>query len=204
MREEDINKLLYDIPDNVDYACIPADLDYEDIPIERVKGLEKLLKEDVRTFEVSMLLTSWGYDSGFERLTTMFNQGELKGYINDRIHNYDETYKHVLESLIRYWINQKELGNHKIANDKVLPYIMNIIKDSKNEMYDLDPLVIFLRLSDNCEECVKLIERNLKELTPNSENFYWRVRSDLELIKPYDTEFVENFVEKYDINMEEN
>lgn len=203
MQEEYINQLLYDIPEDADYAVEPAELDREDIPTERVQGLEELLKQDIETFQVARLLTAWGYDSGFEILTDLFDKGELEGYISHRLHGYDETYKYILDNLILYWIHQREQGNIEYADERVLPYIEKIISDSSKKSYDLDPLVTFLQLSSHRQKLIDLIKQNLNNLTKGEANFYWRVRSDLSLIAPYEPRFVDHFIEKYSLNRNE-
>lgn len=203
MQEKDIRNLLYSIPEDADYAVEPAELDREDIPTERVQGLEELLKQGIETFQVARLLTAWGYDSGFEVLTDLFDKGELEGYISHRLHGYDETYKYVLDSFILYWLNQGELGNYTEAEEKVFPYIEKIISDSFKKPYDLDPLVTFLQFSSHRQKLIDLIKQNLNNLTKGEANFYWRVRSDLSLIAPYEPRFVDHFIEKYSLNRNE-
>ncbi|WP_155974070.1 hypothetical protein [Streptococcus ruminantium] len=199
MHESHIKKLLYEIPEGADYAIDASELEKEDISSTRVRQLEELLQHGEYLFEVSMLLTAWGYDSGFNCLTELFDKGLLKGYIINRLYGYDETNKHILDNLILYWINNGA-GENEGVDNKVNLYIKRIIQDSFLEMYDLDPLTTFLKLSSSRQEIIGLVKKNLEELTVEQSNFLWRVRSDLRLINPYDKNFVENFINKYSLD----
>ncbi|MFH0402393.1 hypothetical protein ACHBIE_06475 [Streptococcus sp. A23] len=153
-------------------------------------------------FEISMLLTAWGYDSGFNCLTELFDKGLLRGFIVNRLYGYDETYKHILDNLILFWIN-KGAGEDKEIEVKVNLYIKKIIQDSFLEMYDLDPLITFLQLSSTRQELIELIKQNLEKITLEQENFLWRIKSDLKIINLYDKDFVDNFINKYSLDRDD-
>lgn len=103
MNKSEIDTLLYSIPDNVDYTEIPDEIDLEDVPIERLKKLIALLEVDDESllFDVSRLLTSWGVREGFDTLRSLLMNNRLQGMIQHRLHGYDDTYEHVLDSIIR-------------------------------------------------------------------------------------------------------
>ncbi|MFU2164937.1 hypothetical protein ACMZ6Z_09225 [Streptococcus pluranimalium] len=199
MQEEYVRKLLYEIPEGADYAIVASELEKEDISSTRVRQLEELLQHGEYLFEVSMLLTAWGYDSGFNCLTELFDKGLLKGYIINRIYGYDETNKHILDNLILYWINNGA-GEKEGVDNKVNLYIKRIIQDSFLEMYDLDPLITFLQLSNTSQEIIELMKQNLEKITLKQVNFLWRIKSDLKIINLYDKDFVENFINKYSLD----
>lgn len=199
MQEEYVRKLLYEIPKGADYAIVASELEKEDISSTRVRQLEELLQHGEYLFEVSMLLTAWGYDSGFNCLTELFDKGLLKGYIINRIYGYDETNKHILDNLILYWINNGA-GEKEGVDNKVNLYIKRIIQDSFLEMYDLDPLITFLQLSNTSQEIIELMKQNLEKITLKQVNFLWRIKSDLKIINLYDKDFVENFINKYSLD----
>lgn len=202
MKEEYIRKLLYDIPEGADYAIDASELEQEDISSTRVRQLEELLQQGEYVFEISMLLTAWGYDSGFNCLTELFDKGLLRGFIVNRLYGYDETYKHILDNLILFWIN-KGAGEDKEIEVKVNLYIKKIIQDSFLEMYDLDPLITFLQLSNTRQELIELIKQNLEKITLEQENFLWRIKSDLKIINLYDKDFVDNFINKYSLDRDD-
>ncbi|WP_170238475.1 hypothetical protein [Streptococcus suis] len=202
MKEEYIRKLLYEIPEGADYAIDASELEQEDISSTRVRQLEELLQKGEYVFEISMLLTAWGYDSGFNCLTELFDKGLLRGFIVNRLYGYDETYKHILDNLILFWIN-KGAGEDKEIEVKVNLYIKKIIQDSFLEMYDLDPLITFLQLSSTRQELIELIKQNLEKITLEQENFLWRIKSDLKIINIYDKDFVDNFINKYSLDRDD-
>ncbi|HFI0273856.1 hypothetical protein ACEE60_04620 [Streptococcus suis] len=202
MKEEYIRKLLYEIPEGADYAIDASELEQEDISSTRVRQLEELLQQGEYVFEISMLLTAWGYDSGFNCLTELFDKGLLRGFIVNRLYGYDETYKHILDNLILFWIN-KGAGEDKEIEVKVNLYIKKIIQDSFLEMYDLDPLITFLQLSSTRQELIELIKQNLEKITLEQENFLWRIKSDLKIINIYDKDFVDNFINKYSLDRDD-
>ncbi|MBO4108540.1 MULTISPECIES: hypothetical protein [Streptococcus] len=202
MNKEYIDKLLYDIPEGADYAIDASELEQEDISSTRVRQLEELLQQGEYVFEISMLLTAWGYDSGFNCLTELFDKGLLRGFIVNRLYGYDETYKHILDNLILFWIN-KGAGEDKEIEVKVNLYIKKIIQDSFLEMYDLDPLITFLQLSNTRQELIELIKQNLEKITLEQENFLWRIKSDLKIINLYDKDFVDNFINKYSLDRDD-
>ncbi|HFR3702645.1 TPA: hypothetical protein ACHVE0_001641 [Streptococcus suis] len=202
MKEEYIRKLLYEIPEGADYAIDASELEQEDISSTRVRQLEELLQQGEYVFEISMLLTAWGYDSGFNCLTELFDKGLLRGFIVNRLYGYDETYKHILDNLILFWIN-KGAGEDKEIEVKVNLYIKKIIQDSFLEMYDLDPLITFLQLSNTRQELIELIKQNLEKITLEQENFLWRIKSDLKIINLYDKDFVDNFINKYSLDRDD-
>lgn len=202
MKEEYIRKLLYEIPEGADYAIDASELEKADISSTRVRQLEELLQQGEYLFEVSMLLTAWGYDSGFNCLTELFDKGLLRGFIVNRLYGYDETYKHILDNLILFWIN-KGAGEDKEIEVKVNLYIKKIIQDSFLEMYDLDPLITFLQLSSTRQELIELIKQNLEKITLEQENFLWRIKSDLKIINIYDKDFVDNFINKYSLDRDD-
>ncbi|WP_105111818.1 hypothetical protein [Streptococcus suis] len=202
MKEEYIRKLLYEIPEGADYAIDASELEKADISSTRVRQLEELLQQGEYVFEISMLLTAWGYDSGFNCLTELFDKGLLRGFIVNRLYGYDETYKHILDNLILFWIN-KGAGEDKEIEVKVNLYIKKIIQDSFLEMYDLDPLITFLQLSSTRQELIELIKQNLEKITLEQENFLWRIKSDLKIINIYDKDFVDNFINKYSLDRDD-
>lgn len=70
-------------------------------------------------------------------------------------------------------------------------------------MYDLDPLITFLQLSNTRQELIELIKQNLEKITLEQENFLWRIKSDLKIINLYDKDFVDNFINKYSLDRDD-
>src|SRR5690606_39545225 len=47
--------------------------------------------EENTVFEAAKLLTHWGQSSGFDVLVNLLNENKLDGYIDHRLHGYDDT-----------------------------------------------------------------------------------------------------------------
>lgn len=70
-----IYDLLYSIPPNVDYTDLPEELDREDISLDHVNGLLNIINREndiYLLFRSSFLLNSWGFDEGFQKITSLF------------------------------------------------------------------------------------------------------------------------------------
>ena len=119
--EKEISVLLHDVPTHADYACDATDLDLEDIPEDRIEKVINLLNssDENTVFEAAKLLTHWGQSSGFDVLVNLLNENKLDGYIDHRLHGYDDTPQHVLRAFVSYWATQADLGFSEQARSKI-------------------------------------------------------------------------------------
>lgn len=100
-----IYDLLYSIPPNVDYTDLPEELDKEDISLDHVNGLLNIINREndiYLLFRSSFLLNSWGFDEGFQKITSLLYKNKLNNLIVNNKNSSDDTYKHVLSSYISY------------------------------------------------------------------------------------------------------
>ena len=191
MNEAHINSLLRDIPTDVDYTELPEDLDPEDIPPERIKGVVDLLthEDDYIVFKAARLLTSWGIEEGFDTLRKLLVENELQGMIQHRIYGYDETYKHVLYAFISYWANQSDAGKGEQARKAIFEPVSIIIKASNTQLFQIDK-IFRLVLDDDFNEYIPLLKEHLQIIIKNPEDNYWRIHDVIELFLKVDPDFI--------------
>ncbi|MBH0063694.1 hypothetical protein [Psychrobacter sp. SZ93C1] len=191
MNEAHINSLLRDIPTGVDYTELPEDIDPEDIPPERIKGIVDLLshEDDYIVFQAARLLTSWGIEEGFHTLEKLLVENELQGMIQHRIYGYDETYKHVLYAFISYWANQSDMGKGEQARKAIFEPVSIIIKASNTQLFQIDK-IFRLVLDDDFNEYIPLLKEHLQIIIKNPEDNYWRIHDVIELFLKVDPDFV--------------
>ena len=191
MTEAYINSLLRDIPSNVDYTELPEDIDLEDLPPERIKGVVDLLthEDDYIVFQAARLLTSWGIEEGFDTLRKLLVENELQGMIQHRIYGYDETYKHVLYAFISYWANQSDAGKGEQARKAIFEPVSIIIKASNTQLFQIDK-IFRLVLDDDFNEYIPLLKEHLQIIIKNPEDNYWRIHDVIELFLKVDPDFI--------------
>lgn len=191
MNKSEINTLLYSIPDNVDYTSIPDEIDLKDVPIERLEKLIALLEVDDESllFDVSRLLTSWGVREGFDTLRSLLMNNRLQGMIQHRLHGYDDTYKHVLDSIISYWASLSDLGQGTKARQEIFEPISKIIKDSNLQSFGISR-VFYLILRKEFYEYIPLLKEHLEIIIKKPEDNYWRIKDAVDLFLKIDPEFV--------------
>lgn len=116
-----IYDLLYSIPPNVDYTDLPEELDKEDISLDRINGLLNIINREndiYLLFRSSFLLNSWGFDEGFQKITSLLYKNKLNNLIVNNKNSSDDTYKHVLSSYISYWAIKSDSGMGEEARKK--------------------------------------------------------------------------------------
>lgn len=210
MTSQDLEYLLYSIPEGADYAAVPEDLDLEDVPEDRLDGLLHLLKSNDESlrFDVARLLANWGVEEGFETLTALFTQGKTDGYIDHRLHGYDETNKHILHALIGYWASRADEGKDEEAREKIFPYVKQIIKDAENKYYSISPLFWVITEYEYLEY-IPFIKDHLSAILSEPDQQFWNIHDDIKLLLNFDPEFVHQVLQKHhktlvDFKVDEN
>lgn len=123
MITEDIYSLLNDIPSHVDYTDLVEELELEDVPKERINAIINILdseKDIYILFRASFILTSWGIDEGFQKITQLLYNGSIDYLIPNNLKLKDDTYKHVLSSYISYWAVNSDNGKNEEARKKYI------------------------------------------------------------------------------------
>lgn len=186
-----INSLLHDIPTGVDYTELPEDIDPEDIPPERIKGIVDFLahEDDYIVFQAARLLTSWGIEEGFDALKKLLVENELQGMIQHRLYGYDETSKHVLYAFISYWANQSDVGKGEQARKVIFEPVSIIIKASNTQHFQIKGLFRLVSRK-GFFEYIPLLKEHLQITMKNPEDNYWRIHDVIELFLNVDSDFV--------------
>lgn len=123
MITEDIYSLLNDIPSHVDYTDLVEELELEDVPKERINAIINILdseKDIYILFRASFILTSWGIDEGFQKITQLLYNGSIDYLIPSNLKLKDDTYKHVLSAYISYWAVNSDNGKNEEARKKYI------------------------------------------------------------------------------------
>ena len=105
--KDQIENLLYHIPENVDYTDFDEELDLEDISLSRIEGLKKLLKSNNSEykFRAAFLLSNWGIDEGYDTIIDLLNEEEVlenQNYESHRLNGYNIVYEQILNAIIGF------------------------------------------------------------------------------------------------------
>lgn len=197
--QQKINDLLYSIPDGISYTTMPEELDIEDIPQERIEGLIELLsdKDESLIFDSARLLTHWGIDDGFDALVRMFDEGKTKGFIEHRLHGYDDTDQHILSAFIDYWAakaGQSKQDGEK-ARHRIFPYIVKIIQKASTECFSISGL-FWLVTEYNFVEYVQMIKEYLQHIIDYPNKQYWKIHDAIKLLLEIEPQFIHDLLEK--------
>ncbi|MBN6077145.1 hypothetical protein HYE59_06280 [Aggregatibacter actinomycetemcomitans] len=199
MNKQEIDCLLYSIPVGVDYTTMPEELDIEDVPQERINGLIKLLsdKDESLQFDSARLLTQWGIDEGFNALVRMFDEGKTEGFIEQRLHGYDDTDQHILSALIGYWASKAEQNkqNGDEARRKIFPYVAKIIQNASVESFSISGL-FWLITKYNFTEYVPLVKGYLRYIIDFPNKQYWKIHDSIKFLLEIEPEFIHNLLER--------
>lgn len=204
MNEEELNYLLYNIPNNVDYTHIPSEIDLEDVPIERIDKLKELLNVENKdlVFDVSRLLTSWGVKEGFDTLKKLLMDDELQGMIQHRLRNYDDTYKHVLDSFLSYWSVQADLGYSEKARQDIFEPISKIIKASNVQPFKISGL-FYVIADERFSEYIPLLKEHLKTIIKHPEQNYWKIKDAIDLFLKTGPNFLQEVLTENNMKLED-
>ena len=197
LMNKEISVLLHDVPTHADYACDATDLDPEDIPEDRIEQVINLLNssDENIVFKAAKLLTNWGQSSGFDALVNLLNENKLDGYIDHRLHGYDDTLQHVLSAFVRYWAFQADLGFGEQARIKIFHPIQKIIEISNTEPFDISRL-FWLIDDEKYDEYIPLIKNHLIQIIDHPELQFWKIHDAIELMLKLEPEFVHNILKE--------
>ena len=200
MNKEEIEKVLnfdsYYENEELDIDLFDDVLLIEDelIPKDRINKLLELLTPlkiekgeliylDWFALDSAIILTSWGYEEGLEYLKKIIFYGlkNIPNYSPHRIHNYNQSYEHIINALLNYNARMAERGNKIEALKKTSPLLIKLIDRAKEEdislsmfkyeLYDEDYYLIFKIPLENVLEYLKnkkdktfLDEYNIKDI----------------------------------------
>lgn len=177
MITEDIYSLLNDIPSHVDYTDLVEELDLEDVSKERINAIINILdseKDIYILFRASFILTSWGIDEGFQKITQLLYNGSIDYLIPNNLKLKDDTYKHVLSSYISYWAVNSDNGKNEEARKKIYQPIKFIIDLANINPFQISCL-FWLVKDKNFNEYIPLLQQHLKYLLNKHRDMYWEI-----------------------------
>ena len=197
---EYIDKILYEIPNHLDYADIPEDLDLEDVPIERISALVELLNHEDKNiqFRAAILATNWGIIEGFTKLNIFLDDEEYledDGFSSHRLRNYNEIYEQILSAFIRY----QAIGNDNLVEgikEIVFAPIAKIIEKSNYQ-----PFSIGLLYYSSEEKYTPLFKKHLSLIIIDRKNNYWKIHDVLKKLLQVDKDWVYQFLEKHNLKL---
>jgi len=184
MNKEEIEKILdfdsYYENEELDIDLLDDILLIEDelIPKDRINKLlelltplkieeEELIYLDWFALDSAIILTSWGYDKGLEYLKQIIFYGleNIPNYSPHRIHNYNQSYEHIINALFNYNARMAERGNKVEALQQTSSLLIMLIDRTTEEdislsmfkykLYDEDRYLIFKTPLENILKYLK-------------------------------------------------
>ncbi|UXZ96078.1 RDD family protein [Pseudomonas phytophila] len=199
----EIYQTLHAVPASADYAVDAADLDPEDIPKERIEKVNALLNsadESVR-YEAAKLLVNWGFQHALQHLAVFID--DLKGgYIDHQLHGFDNTQKHNLAALTRYWAIQSDEGKGEQARKDIYPLISKIIALSNTKPFQIAGM-FWLVSERGMTEYLPVLRAHLASIIGHPDDYYWKIRDVVTLLHAVDPEFLNELLIQKNIALEQ-
>ncbi|MDR7378437.1 hypothetical protein J2X19_003131 [Rhodoferax ferrireducens] len=191
---KETSDLLYTLPQGLpSYASDLTDLDEADIPQDRIPKLRILLKDanEYIALEAARLLCSWADDEGFDFIQRFVCDREplAENWMPHRLRVYDDTYKHLLDALIRYWAKNSDNGNGITARKKIVRPVSRIIIFSNINQFEIKR-IFWLIEDEGFTEYIPELKSHLTEILKNPEFHHWKIGDCAHLLQKFDPEFV--------------
>jgi|GEM_PF-531944 len=189
---DELHYLLYSIPKDVDYTTIIEELDFQDMPPERINKLLDIINHENffkfhDTLKAAGILCSIGIDKGFEYIKDLILN---KKYNNDgRGELSNEDYEYLLYVIKSYLTSQSTFGNEIKARGKIYPCVKEIIRLSKVKKISISR---FYWIIDEMkyDEYIPLIKDYLMYIIHDYNNRYWDIYDASTLLLKLDPKFV--------------
>lgn len=200
--------LFHFIPTHAIYADFADELNIEDVSLERLNTLKALLASDKGMplgLDAAILLSNWGVDEGFDYLEWFVcEQPPLTENWNPhRLRGYDDTYKHVLDSVKRYWAvkatsdeegHTNSAGN--LARQKIFKVLLKIIELSGSMPFEIKCFFWLVR-DEKFTEYLPALKTHLTEILKNPSLHHWKIADVSHLLMEFEPEFVTQALSKY-------
>lgn len=198
--------LLYTVPVDADYAVDATDLDPEDIPQSRVDDVMNLLSHSTNSeerFLAARLLTSWGYYEGLIALEKFMNEyKEIEGFFSHRLHGYDDTCRHILLAITRYFACMADCGNKESARAQVYAPLSKIISLANTMPFEIASVFDFISRRDY-PEYIPLIKQHLVSIIDHPETHHWKIHDAVKFLLQSDADFVLSLLNQKDKKIED-
>lgn len=197
---EEIQYLLYFIPESADYAADATDLDPEDVPEERVNGLKLLLNSGNgdEPLTSARLLASWGYEEGVEKLKYYINNPEETdrvGCMLHRLHSYNDVFKHILMALTSYHCRMIDRGFGEKSKIITYPLIRRIIGLAQAYSFNLDYFLVQIE-PGMFDEFLPDLKEMLQSIINKPQVNPWRIHDVIAFFMRTDLEFVDEVLKE--------
>ncbi|WKS98618.1 hypothetical protein NYR30_07445 [Gallibacterium salpingitidis] len=201
LTDQEINELLYSLPEGVADNELLQEVDLEYIPEERIKKLIYLIDHEHEyqfrfVYKASCLLCYWGIDRGFIYISNFL----LNPNFEDIRNNYldGEDYKYILEAIISfsYKINNEHIQSIRKKIYSCIETIINIAKIIPFSISD-----VYYNIEAGHIEYLPLVRDYLSCIVKNKEHNYWNINDASEILFKYYPEFVTNILKENNITL---
>ncbi|MFC0322355.1 hypothetical protein ACFFHT_02075 [Gallibacterium melopsittaci] len=184
--DSEMHELLYSVPDNVDYTTIIEEVDYQDMPLNRINKLLYIIhhEEDFKFHDVlkaAGILCSLGIDNGFKYIKSLVLNKDK--YLNDK------SYEYLLMTIKSYLVSQTTFGNENKARISIYPCMKEIIRLSEIKRFSIARFYWVIEERDY-KEYIPLIKHYLSHVINNYQERYWDIYDASVLLLKLDSEFV--------------
>ncbi|PJG84134.1 hypothetical protein [Caviibacterium pharyngocola] len=210
MNVNEIDDLLYSIPEQIDYTTIIDEVDLEDIPKERVNKLIDILNnysnyEFYQVFKAGGLLCHWGIEEGFIYISNLLLSSGQESIRKEFLEGYD--YKYILSAIQGYIVCKIHTEEESIARNKIYPCIKEIINLAKTKFFSIAGF--YYLIFERYNEYVPLIEDYLGYIIKHPQENYWNIHDTTKLLLKMKSNVVEKIFEENgkqlsDFGLEEN
>lgn len=199
----EVYQTLHGVPASADYAVDATDLDLEDIPEERLEKVNALLNsadESIR-YVAAKLLVSWGFQHALQHLAVFID--DLKGgYIDHQLHGFDNTQKHNLAALTRYWAIRSDEGEGEEARKDIFPLVSKIITLSNTKPFQIAGM-FWLVSERGMTEYLPALRTHLVSIIDHPEDYLWKIRDVVTLLHAVDPEYLHEFLRQKNIALDQ-
>ncbi|MDG6402350.1 RDD family protein [Pseudomonas quasicaspiana] len=199
----EVYQTLHGVPASADYAVDATDLDLEDIPKERIEKVNALLNsaDESVQYEAAKLLVNWGFQHALPHLAVFIDEPK-GGFIDHQLHGFDNTQKHNLAALTRYWAIQSDEGNGQQARKDIYPLISKIIALSNTQPFQIAGM-FWLVKEHGMTEYLPALRAHLASIIDHPDDYYWKICDVVTLLHAVDAEFLNEFLGQKNIALDQ-
>lgn len=183
------------------------ELDYEDIPWDRVPKLKEFMYGDdaYASIRCANVLTCWCDEDAFNFLERYVCDKDLSNELvfPHRLRGYDDTCTQILDSFISYWArksspdwSQNPANDSPEARKKILRPVLRIIGLSNKLPFEISGL-FWLVERKGFTEYIPALKSHLEAILKNPEFHHWKVGDCAHLLMKFDPEFVTQALAKH-------
>lgn len=190
LSKNEIDYLLYSIPNNVDYTTIIEDIDLEDIPKDRVEKLINILNNESKydfwvVFRAGGLLCHWGIYDGLIYMYRLLFNSELAIHKDFTV----DEYKYILSAIQSYMVSVIGKENECEFKDILYFSVNRIVEYAKEIPFSISGL--YYLVMERYSEYIPIIKEYFAHIATKPEHNYWSIYDCAKFLLKIDREFVE-------------